>query len=60
MNFLKALWGDDRGQSTTEYILILSVVVLVALRFKKEFGGKLSGMLNVLDGKMGEAMQDIN
>jgi len=59
MNFLKALWGDDRGQSTTEYILILSVVVLVALRFKKEFGGKLSNMLNILDRNMGQAMEEI-
>jgi pilus assembly protein Flp/PilA len=29
---------DEEGQSTTEYILILAVVVMIALKFKKQIG----------------------
>jgi Flp pilus assembly pilin Flp len=56
--FLRALWDDDRGQSTTEYILILSVVVMVALKFKTTFQKKLDGILNGLDNKISNAMND--
>jgi Flp pilus assembly pilin Flp len=35
---LKRFLGDESGQSTTEYILILSVVVMVAMKFKNSFG----------------------
>ena len=48
-NFLKDLWNDQRGQSTTEYILILSVVVMIAIKFKKTFGDKIDGIV----GKLG-------
>ncbi len=56
--FLTALWKDDRGQSTTEYILILSVVVMVALKFKTTFQRKLDGILNNLDGKITNALNE--
>jgi Flp pilus assembly pilin Flp len=56
--FIRALWVDDRGQSTTEYILILSVVVMVALKFKTTFQKKLDGILNGLDNKISSAMND--
>lgn len=56
MNILKRFWGDERGQSTTEYILILSVVVLVALKFKSTFETKLVNMVEKLGGKMEGAM----
>lgn len=55
-NFLK----DDRGQSTTEYILILAVVVMVALRFKSMFSQQLTTMITTLDGQLGTAMQPDN
>jgi Flp pilus assembly pilin Flp len=48
-NFLTELWSDQRGQSTTEYILILSVVVMIAIKFKKSFGDKIDGIV----GKLG-------
>jgi hypothetical protein len=55
---LKGQWvrflKDDRGQSTTEYILILSVVVMIAMKFKKEFQERL---LNVVS-KLGTDIQD--
>jgi Flp pilus assembly pilin Flp len=56
--FLKQLWKDDRGQSTTEYILILMVVVLVALKFKSKFDGTMTGALDKLDSKMNSAFSD--
>ena len=49
---------DDRGQSTTEYILILSVVVMVALKFKTTFQKRLGTMLDTLGGKIDGAMRD--
>lgn len=55
--FTSRLLADDRGQSTTEYILILSVVVLVAMKFKNEFGKKLDALLNKVSGQMDDALQ---
>ena len=47
-NFLKNLWNDERGQSTVEYILMLSVVVMIAIKFKGTFGKKIEGMVDKL------------
>ena len=55
--FLKRFWQDDQGQSTTEYILILSVVVMVAMKFKTTFQGLLTRsvekMGSQIDGAIG-------
>lgn len=51
-NFLVKLYKDDRGQSTTEYILILSVVVMVAMKFKATFQEKLIGIVDKLGGQI--------
>lgn len=40
--FLGAFVRDEDGQSTTEYILILAVVVMIAMKFKDQVG-KLIG-----------------
>lgn len=53
-NFLQNLWNDERGQSTTEYILILSVVVMIAIKFKGTFGKKIEGMVEKLGGQIDE------
>ena len=45
---------DESGQSTTEYILILSVVVMVAMRFKAVFQSKLVSAVE----KMGNQIND--
>jgi Flp pilus assembly pilin Flp len=55
---LKALWRDERGQSTTEYILILSVVVMIAMRFKSAFQGKLKTIVDNLGNQIEEAARD--
>jgi Flp pilus assembly pilin Flp len=56
--FIRRLWSDERGQSTTEYILILSVVVMIAMKFKSEFGKQLNGVLEKVIGKMQSATGD--
>lgn len=62
MNQLRGFVGrflrDDRGQSTTEYILILSVVVLVAMKFKQTFQSKLTGIVENLGNQIEGGMQD--
>jgi Flp pilus assembly pilin Flp len=51
---LLRLVTDERGQSTTEYILILSVVVMIAMKFKTTFGEKLIGITT----KVGSGIED--
>ncbi len=50
--------ADEEGQSTTEYILILAVVVMVAMKFKNIFGGKLEKAVGTLGGKIDEAVAE--
>lgn len=53
----KRFWADDRGQSTTEYILILAIVVMVAMKFKGIFLKQVGTALNTLDSEMNGALQ---
>lgn len=57
---LLRFWNDEQGQSTTEYILILSVVVMVALKFKTLFGQQLMSLLNSVSSQMDQATQNTN
>lgn len=57
--FLKRFWTDEGGQSTTEYILILAVVVMIAMKFKKEFSSKLTNILNSVGSSI-ESATDSN
>jgi Flp pilus assembly pilin Flp len=57
-SFWKAFLRDERGQSTTEYILILSVVVMVAMKFKETFQGKLIGIVNKLGTDIEKGMEN--
>lgn len=54
---LKRFLKDESGQTTTEYILILAVVVALAIKFKGVFGKKLEGALEKMDGKLTEALE---
>ena len=58
--FLWRLIREEEAQSTTEYILILAVVVVIALKFKSKIGDtmdtatgkiseKINSSLNILD-----------
>ena len=53
---LRNLWFDDRGQSTTEYILILAVVVMIALKFKQQFNVTMGKALTSLNDNLSNAM----
>ncbi|MEO5969473.1 MAG: hypothetical protein ABIQ95_06065 [Bdellovibrionia bacterium] len=53
--YLKRLLTDDTGQSTTEYILILAVVVMVTMRFKTLFQSKLENLIGTVGNEIDEA-----
>lgn len=55
---LRRKLSDRKGQSTTEYILILAIVVMIASKVKKQLGSNLGKQVDVLDGKMSEIMQE--
>ncbi|MDR3607398.1 MAG: hypothetical protein P4M08_08460 [Oligoflexia bacterium] len=57
-NFCRAFYKDERGQSTTEYILILSVVVMIAMKFKTTFSSQLGGLIGNLGQQLDTAQQN--
>lgn len=56
--FIQKFWSDEAGQSTTEYILILAVVVMIAMKFKKEFGDRMSNIVGRVGGQIESAAGD--
>jgi Flp pilus assembly pilin Flp len=52
---MKEFLCDEQGQSTTEYIVILSVVVMIALKFKNVFSSKLIGILDNVTNQLDQA-----
>lgn len=50
-NFVK----DESGQTTTEYILILAVIVTIFMQFRK----KLIGILNKIFGELDTSTDNI-
>lgn len=57
---LSSFLKDESGQSTTEYILILSVVVMIVMQFKKQFQGKLNGIIEKVGGDIDSAAAGSN
>jgi len=53
--YFKRLWTEDIGQSTTEYILILAVVVMVTMRFKTLFQSKLETLIGTVGNEIDQA-----
>jgi Flp pilus assembly pilin Flp len=53
--YLKRFWLEEVGQSTTEYILILAVVVMVTMKFKTLFQGKLEGLIGTVGNEIDQA-----
>ena len=51
----RELIHDERGQSTTEYILILSVVVMIAMKFKQNFQSRLLKLIDKVGNDMDQA-----
>jgi len=54
---LLRLWHDEQGQSTTEYILILAIVVMIAMRFRGIFQQKLDQLMQNVGGQLDKATQ---
>lgn len=52
MTGFKQFIRDEEGQSTTEYILILAVVVMIAMKFKDQVGKLIGGRIDRLEGDM--------
>jgi Flp pilus assembly pilin Flp len=50
-NFIK----DESGQTTTEYILILAVIITIFMQFRK----KLLGILGKIFGQLEGATEDV-
>jgi Flp pilus assembly pilin Flp len=55
-SFLRKCRRDESGQATTEYILILLVVVMIALKFKTVITGRMESMVENLGGQIESAM----
>ena len=53
-NFFKRLLNEEQGQSTIEYILMLAIVVLIAMKFKSQFTAQMEKLV----GKVGSQIDD--
>lgn len=49
---------DEEGQSTTEYILILAVVVMIASKFRKEIGDQIAKVTTRVGNQISEQIQE--
>lgn len=52
-NALKKLWQDESAQGTSEYILVLVVVIAVAMIFKDEIIKIVQNKMGEISGKVG-------
>lgn len=50
---------DERGQSTTEYILILAIVVMIAMRFKEIIEDKIRTATEKVGSGIDGVLEDI-
>lgn len=55
---LKNFLQDESGQTTTEYILILAVIVTIFMQFRRKLTDILGKILGGLDDKTQEVLDD--
>lgn len=55
---LKKFISEDSGQTTTEYILMLAVLVTIFMQFKKKLSTMLGNLMNGVEGKANRALED--
>lgn len=55
---LRKFIREDSGQSMTEYILILSVVVLIVVRFRKTIMEKILGATDKVGKSIDDALEE--
>jgi pilus assembly protein Flp/PilA len=56
-NIAKKFLTDEEGQSTTEYILILAVVVMIAMKFKNQIGSRIDSATSQIGGNIDNALR---
>lgn len=56
----KKFLRDESGQTTTEYILILAVIVTIFMQFRKRLLLIINKLFGGLDSATDSAMQDFN
>jgi Flp pilus assembly pilin Flp len=57
-NSLKSYWNDEEGQTSLEYILLITVVVLILMKFKSKISQKIDPMIDdIFDNKVQQIMQ---
>ncbi len=54
---IKRFAREETGQTTTEYILMLVVIVTIFVKFKKQLNRIITNLMGGLESKAGEAMQ---
>lgn len=54
---LKDFLHEEEGQSTTEYILILAVVVMIAMNFRTKFKSIMDKFTGKLESDLQNAME---
>lgn len=52
--------SDESGQTTTEYILILAIAVMIAVRFKGQLEGIITKATGGLDSNIDRALGEIS
>ena len=57
---MKGFFHEENGQTTTEYILILAVVVMVVVKFRQKFTDQLKITIDKVGTDMNKATEDIN
>ncbi|MBI4925765.1 MAG: hypothetical protein HY843_07555 [Bdellovibrio sp.] len=57
-NFKRFIKSNAKGQTTTEYILILFVVVMVALKFRGLMKEKITSQMDTLGTKIEQITND--
>lgn len=52
--------SDESGQTTTEYILILAVIVTIFMQFRKKLLAIINKLFGSLDSATNEAVQEFD
>jgi Flp pilus assembly pilin Flp len=52
MRALRSLLADDRGQATTEYVLIIGVIVVILLNLAILFSDQIRTLLDWMKGQL--------
>lgn len=58
-NTLKQIWNDESGQGATEYILILVVVAVIVIAFRKQITGIIESRTEEVGKQLRSAVEEI-